>query len=129
MPFFASLVIVLLIFPRLRARILAISPGSVISWSYSDATSLLNDLAWTIIITTTPNNTPIPPPVIGMPLGSLLNSPDTKLEHLSAMKEYAKEMVSAAETEAKYETRIVIYYAAIAAALVFRSQKDNKVLF
>lgn len=69
------------------------------------------------------------PPVIGRALGSLLNSPDTELEHLSAIKEYAKEMVSTADTEAKYETRIVVYYAAIAAALVFHSQKITKYSF
>ena len=66
------------------------------------------------------------PPLMGRPLGSLLKSPDTKLEHLEAIKEYAKEMTSTADTDAKYETRIVVYYAAIAAALVFQCHKITK---
>ena len=63
------------------------------------------------------------PPLVGQPLGKLLLSPETKLEHLIAIKEHAKKMMSTAETDAKYETRAVIYYAAIASALAFHDRK------
>ena len=63
------------------------------------------------------------PPLVGQPLGKLLLSPETKLEHLIAIKEHAKKMMSTADTDAKYETRAVIYYAAIASALVFHDRK------
>ena len=61
--------------------------------------------------------------MVGQPLGKLLLSPETKLEHLIAIKEHAKKMMSTADTDAKYETRAVIYYAAIASALVFHDRK------
>jgi len=40
-----------------------------------------------------------------------------------AIKEHAKRMMSTADTDAKYETRAVIYYAAIASALVLHDRK------
>ena len=63
------------------------------------------------------------PPLVGRPLGGLLLSPETKLEHLMAIKEHAKKMMTTAETDAKYEARAVIYYSAIASALVFHNRK------
>ncbi|MEJ2703723.1 MAG: hypothetical protein P8Z79_14905 [Sedimentisphaerales bacterium] len=63
------------------------------------------------------------PPLVGKPLGCLLLSSETELEHLMAIKEHAKKMMSTADTNAKYETRAVIYYAAIAGALVFHDRK------
>lgn len=63
------------------------------------------------------------PPLVGRPLGNLLLSPDTRLEDLIAIKEHAKKMMSTADTDAKYEARAVIYYAAIASALAFHDRK------
>jgi hypothetical protein len=62
----------------------------------------------------------------GRSLIALLQDPGTSLQDLRATKEYGKSKTAAAQTEAQYEAAGVVYYAAIAAALVLHNERISR---
>ena len=66
------------------------------------------------------------PRLQGRSLLALLQDPGTPLRHLRAIKEYAKEKTVAAETEAQYEAAGVVYYGAMAAALLSHDRRISR---
>ena len=56
-------------------------------------------------------------------LGDVLRDPATPLDVLATIKEQAKARSARTDREVEYQVAITIYYAAIAAALVFRDHK------
>ena len=62
----------------------------------------------------------------GRPLGYLLLNRTTDLAVLKTLKDYAKELVSRGESKAGKAAATVIYYAAIASALVFHGSKITR---
>ncbi len=54
----------------------------------------------------------------GKSIGELLTAPDTDLAALTALKDYAKELVRRARLDSQRAAATALYYAAIAAALV-----------
>jgi hypothetical protein len=61
--------------------------------------------------------------IVGPPLRELLLDPKTDVAVLRRIKEYAKTMGQKAETEAEKAVFLAIYLVAIAAAMVFHSQR------
>ncbi len=59
----------------------------------------------------------------GQTIGYLLLSPETDLNVIRTLKDYFKELVSRRPPNAKQAASIVLYYAAIASALVFHRHK------
>ncbi len=59
----------------------------------------------------------------GQTIGYLLLSPKTDLNVIRTLKDYTKELVSRCPPNAKQAAAIVLYYAAIASALVFHRHK------
>ncbi|MDP2897086.1 MAG: hypothetical protein Q8Q12_11105 [bacterium] len=62
----------------------------------------------------------------GQTIGYLLLSPKTDLNVIRTLKDYFKELVSRRPPNAKQAAAIVVYYAAIASALVFHRQKISR---
>jgi hypothetical protein len=59
-------------------------------------------------------------------MSDLLLTPSTDLTVLETLKNYAKELARSGGPEAKQTAATVIYYAAIASALVFHSHKITR---
>lgn len=59
----------------------------------------------------------------GEPIGKLLQDPKTDMTLLRKAKNYGRGLSEQARTEAEHHTANVIYYAAIASALVFHNQR------
>ena len=70
--------------------------------------------------------TQIPGVIIGEPIRNLLNNPQTNIVLLKKVKDYSKKLSQCADSEAKHDTANVIYYAAIACALLFHDKKITK---
>lgn len=64
--------------------------------------------------------------VAGEPLGDLLQNPESGISVIKEIKEYAKQSGASAKSEIESEMFLVIYYCAIANALLFRNQKITK---
>ena len=61
--------------------------------------------------------------IAGDTIGDLLHNPQTELSALKRVKWYAKESGTSVESEAQADVYLVVYYAAIAAALLFHGKK------
>ena len=59
----------------------------------------------------------------GNPIGDLVQDPTTDIATISRIKQYAKDMGTSADSEGKYDVFLVVYYAAIASALLFKHEK------
>jgi hypothetical protein len=57
------------------------------------------------------------------PIRNLLNNPETDLEIIEKIKEHGKRLTTETSSEAEHETANVIYYAAVASALIFHDDK------
>jgi hypothetical protein len=62
-------------------------------------------------------------PFTGGSLGALLSSPETDLLVLKKIKNYTKRLSQRVHSEAEHDVTAMIYYAAIAAALVYHDQR------
>jgi len=59
----------------------------------------------------------------GQPIGDLLQDSTTDITTITRIKQYAKESGSLLDSDDKREIFLVVYYAAIASALLFRNEK------
>lgn len=64
--------------------------------------------------------------VAGGTIGGLLHNPRTEISTLKRIKLYAKESGTSAESEAQTDAYMVVYYAAIASALLFHDKKITR---
>jgi hypothetical protein len=64
--------------------------------------------------------------ISGLPLGKLLLEPQTKTELLKSVKDYAKQLGAAATDDIERDAALAIYFAAIAAALVFQNVRISQ---
>ncbi len=62
----------------------------------------------------------------GASLGALLHNSDTKIEILIKIKDYAKTQGHDASNHTEREVTLIVYYAAIAAALVYHKRKISE---
>jgi hypothetical protein len=62
-------------------------------------------------------------PLAGAPLGEVLTNPATDVGMLEAVKDYFKELSSRSRRGDAHAATVTIYYAAIAAALVFQGRR------
>ena len=62
----------------------------------------------------------------GEPIRDLLNNPQTDIKLLERIKDRTKRMSQAAASEVEHDTANVIYYAAIASAMLFYDKKITK---
>lgn len=62
----------------------------------------------------------------GDPIGKLLQNPKTDINLLRKMKNYGRRLSEQARTESEHHTANVVYYAAIASALVFHNQRITR---
>ena len=62
-------------------------------------------------------------PFTGETFGSLLKDPETDISTIKKIKDFSRKMVESAKSEAEHDAAAVIYYAAIASALVFHDQR------
>ncbi len=58
-----------------------------------------------------------------VPVGELLQNPETDINLLKQTKDYGRKLSEQARTESEHHTANVIYYAAIASALIFHDQR------
>jgi len=65
-------------------------------------------------------------PLASNSIGTLLNDPAMDLAVIERLKGYAKQLSKSAGSEAEYETAIVVYYGAIAHALVHFGHKITR---
>jgi hypothetical protein len=65
-------------------------------------------------------------PLVGEPFGKLLNDPEADLAAIKKIKEYSKKLIVSARSDAEHDAATVIYYAAIASALVFHERRITK---
>jgi len=61
--------------------------------------------------------------VAGEPLGDLIQNPERGISVIEVIKEYAKQSGTSAKSEIESDIFLVIYYGAIANALLFHNQK------
>jgi hypothetical protein len=59
----------------------------------------------------------------GEPIGDLLQSPTTDIHTIRKIKQHAKQLGTSADSEAESDIFLVIYYAAIAAALISHDER------
>ncbi len=59
----------------------------------------------------------------GLPIGDLLQDPTTDIATIIRIKQYAKESGTSTSSETESDVFLVVYYAAIAGALVFHNEK------
>jgi len=59
----------------------------------------------------------------GLPIGDLLRDPTTDITTISRIKQYAKDSGTSTSSEIESDVFLVVYYAAIAGALVFHNEK------
>jgi len=64
--------------------------------------------------------------VSGLPLGKLLQNPQTKITLIRNIKDFAKELGTSANDEIKRDVALAIYFAAIASALLFHNVKISE---
>jgi hypothetical protein len=62
-------------------------------------------------------------PFTGETFGSLLKDPETDISTIKKIKDFSRKMVESAKSESEHDAAAVIYYAAIASALVFHDQR------
>jgi len=62
-------------------------------------------------------------PLGSKPFGSLLHDPEADMSVITKIKDCSKKLVASAKSEAEHDAATVIYYAAIASALVFHDQR------
>jgi len=62
-------------------------------------------------------------PFTGDSLGALLNTPETDLSVLNKIKNYTKRLSQSVGSEAEHDVTAMIYYGAIAGALVYHDQR------
>jgi hypothetical protein len=65
-------------------------------------------------------------PAAGRSIGNVLFDPATDLAIIRTLKDYGKQLVRRSDTKSRQAAATVIYYAAIASALVFHQQKITK---
>jgi hypothetical protein len=65
-------------------------------------------------------------PAARRPVGDLLLDSETDLSTIETLKDYAKELVRRSDLKAEQAAATAIYYAAIAAALVFHKQSISR---
>ena len=63
---------------------------------------------------------------LGKTIGKLLHDPHTPLTDILRIKQFYKNSAKSGKSDAEYDTRTAVYYAAIASALVFHNQKICK---
>ena len=63
------------------------------------------------------------PSLAGKPIGDLLQDPKTDIATISRIKQYAKDSGTSAGSEDESDVFLVVYYAAIASALIFHDKK------
>jgi len=59
----------------------------------------------------------------GLPTGELLQDPTTEIATIKKIKQYARESGTSEDCEDKNDVFLVVYYAAIASAMVFNHKK------
>jgi hypothetical protein len=62
----------------------------------------------------------------GEPIGDLLQDPEVEISVLKKIKSYNNKLSKRSKSEAERDTAIVLYYGAIASALVFHNKKISK---
>jgi len=62
-------------------------------------------------------------PLSGRPLGEVLADPNTDPKTIKMIKDFGKKLASRKDSDADHAAGVVIYYAAIASALLFRDEK------
>jgi hypothetical protein len=65
-------------------------------------------------------------PAAGRTIGNVLLDPATDLAIIRTLKDYGKQLVRGSDTKCKQAAATVMYYAAIASALVFHRQKISR---
>jgi hypothetical protein len=65
-------------------------------------------------------------PYLGEPFGSLLKNPQIDLLVIRKIKDYSKKLVRSAKSQAEHDAATAIYFAAIAAALLYHDVKITK---
>ncbi len=65
-------------------------------------------------------------PAAGRSIGDVLLDPTTDLAIIRTLKDYGKQLVRRSDTKSRQAAATVIYYAAIAGALVFHRQKISR---
>ena len=65
-------------------------------------------------------------PHIGERFGKVLKDPKTDILVIKKIKDYSKKLVLSAKSEAEHDAATVIYFAAIASALLFHNRKMTK---
>lgn len=66
---------------------------------------------------------------IGKPFGDLLTDPRTDILAIEKIKDYSKKLAIYAKSETGHDAAIVIYYAAIASALIFHNCRITKLSY
>jgi len=61
--------------------------------------------------------------------GTLLQDPKVDIEAIKKIKDHSKKLVKSAKSDSEHEAAAVIYYAAIANALVFHDQRITKISY
>jgi len=59
----------------------------------------------------------------GQPIGELLQNPGTNIVTIKKIKQHAKDLGTSSTSEAESDVLMAVYYAAIASALTFHSEK------
>ena len=62
----------------------------------------------------------------GLPIGDLLQDPTTDITTISRIKQYAKESGTSSDSDNENDVFLVVYYAAIASALLYHNEKITK---
>lgn len=65
----------------------------------------------------------------GKPIVELLQNPETDISLIKCIKDYNRSLSQCTKSKAEHDVAIVIYYAAIACALVFHKKKITKFSF
>lgn len=64
--------------------------------------------------------------VSGLPLGDLLQDPQTRIAVIRRIKDFAKELGNSAEDKIERDVALAVYFAAIARALVFNDARISQ---
>jgi hypothetical protein len=64
--------------------------------------------------------------VSGEPLGALLCSPETKIVRIRRIKDFARQLGTSAKDNIEREVALVVYFAAIANALIYHNAKISQ---
>ncbi len=120
-----------------KSRLLSLGLGSNLHEPNTDKVEQKADMLYDVLMRTLPVDPSVVnslPDIVrglssrlqslaGLPIGDLLQDPTTDITTISRIKQYAKESGTSTDSEDRSDVFLVVYYAAIASALVYHNEK------